>query len=71
MDIVGTRRGEKYFARASVMHGQILCDHNMWCANWRRRLGGARAGEKYFAPTLVVLLIGMGGGCMTAHQSRT
>ena len=48
-----------------------MCDHNVWCANWRRRLGGARAGEKYFAPTWVVLLIGMGGDCVTANGWRT
>ena len=34
-------------------------------------MGGARAGEKYFAPTLVVLLIGMGGDCVTANGWRT
>ena len=31
-----------------------MCDHKGWCANWRRRLGGARAGEKYFARTSMV-----------------
>ena len=58
MDIIGTRRGEIFFARTSVVWGRIGRAPRFMA--WRLlipgrlRMDGARTGEKYFARTFMV-----------------